>query len=277
VHEPGVTYEDSLHFITGPGYYAGHPNPTRANPNNSFDATNPQSPVTVGNPIESDFLVPGPQSLSRLVQFDPVAGQATVLRDGLPPMTRIVIDWQSRIAGIISPNPAAGAPGGVILVDPLNPANDRLLSDPAFPSLDLNLLDVDTDGTFVVGAPVDPLVFAGPVSSASIGSAGRLVLADRVRSPSADPTTPWQTRLPRARSRAPKMSIWDASSPAASVRCTHRLLRPEKCWRSAATSWISSTASIRRRRAGEHRGHRSGSRGGRTGLLQASCCRSTSR
>jgi uncharacterized repeat protein (TIGR01451 family) len=107
------------------------------------------------------FLVPGPQFLSRLVQFDPVAGQATLLRDGLPPMTRIVIDRQSRIAGIISPDPAAGAPGGVILVDPLNPANDRLLSDPAFPSLDLNLLDVDSDGTFVVGAPVDPLTFAG--------------------------------------------------------------------------------------------------------------------
>jgi uncharacterized repeat protein (TIGR01451 family) len=107
------------------------------------------------------FLLPGQQFLSRLVQFDPVAGQATVVRDGLPPMRRIVIDGQKRIAGIIPPDPAAGRPGGVILVDPLSPANDRILSDPAFPSLDLNLLDVDTDGTFVVGVPVDPLTFAG--------------------------------------------------------------------------------------------------------------------
>lgn len=120
------------------------------------------------------FLVPGPQLLSRLVQFDPAVGQATVLRDGLPPMTRIVMDRHGRIAGIIGPDPAAGAPGGVILVDPLNPANDRILSTPAFPSLDLNLLDVDTDGTFVVGAPVDPLTFAGTQNLVRIdpGTAG---------------------------------------------------------------------------------------------------------
>jgi uncharacterized repeat protein (TIGR01451 family) len=107
------------------------------------------------------FLLPGQQLLSRLVQFDPAVGQATVLRDALPPMTRIVIDRQKRIAGIVSPDPTAGAPGGVMLVDPLNPANDRLLSDPAFPVLDLDLLDVDRDGTFVVGVPADPLTFAG--------------------------------------------------------------------------------------------------------------------
>jgi glucose/arabinose dehydrogenase len=62
VNEPGVTYEDSLHFVTGPGYYAGHPNPTRAYTGNTFNTTNPQSPVTVGDPIESTFLVPGPQN-----------------------------------------------------------------------------------------------------------------------------------------------------------------------------------------------------------------------
>ncbi|MEX2111561.1 MAG: malectin domain-containing carbohydrate-binding protein [Pirellulales bacterium] len=61
-NEPGTTYGDGLHYITGPGYYGGHPNPTRSNPNNTFNSSNPQSPVSVGNPIESDFRVPGPES-----------------------------------------------------------------------------------------------------------------------------------------------------------------------------------------------------------------------
>ncbi|HEX2476866.1 MAG TPA: thrombospondin type 3 repeat-containing protein, partial [Lacipirellulaceae bacterium] len=49
-----------MHFIPGPGFYFGHPNPTRSNPNNTFNASNPQSPVAlVGpNPIESDYLIP---------------------------------------------------------------------------------------------------------------------------------------------------------------------------------------------------------------------------
>jgi hypothetical protein len=62
VHEPGLSLNDSLHFITGPGYYAGHPNPTRANTANTFNTTNPQSPVTVGDPKESNYLTPGPQN-----------------------------------------------------------------------------------------------------------------------------------------------------------------------------------------------------------------------
>lgn len=59
INEPGVTYGDGLHLISGAGYYGGHPNPTRSNPLNTFNLMNPQSPVSVGNPIESDFLIPG--------------------------------------------------------------------------------------------------------------------------------------------------------------------------------------------------------------------------
>jgi hypothetical protein len=58
----GSTYGDSLHFINGQGYYGGHPNPTRSNPANTFNPTNPQSPVTTGNPIESDYRQPGAQN-----------------------------------------------------------------------------------------------------------------------------------------------------------------------------------------------------------------------
>jgi hypothetical protein len=57
--EPGVTHPDNLHFITGPGFYGGHPNPTRGNTANTFNASNPQSPVAASNPVECGYLVPG--------------------------------------------------------------------------------------------------------------------------------------------------------------------------------------------------------------------------
>jgi hypothetical protein len=63
--EPGATHQDNLHHVTGPGYYAGHPNPTRANMANTFNPANPQSPVTVNNPVECDYRQPsvsGPSS-----------------------------------------------------------------------------------------------------------------------------------------------------------------------------------------------------------------------
>jgi hypothetical protein len=58
VHEPGVFQNDSLHLITGKGYYAGHANPTRGNKKNTFNSTNPQSPVVVANPVECDERTP---------------------------------------------------------------------------------------------------------------------------------------------------------------------------------------------------------------------------
>lgn len=55
----GATHGDGLHYISGEGYYGGHPNPTRSNTDNTFNDSNPQSPVSVGNPIESDYRKPG--------------------------------------------------------------------------------------------------------------------------------------------------------------------------------------------------------------------------
>ncbi|MFL5767112.1 MAG: kelch repeat-containing protein [Actinomycetota bacterium] len=57
--EPGSFSDDSLHLITGPGYYAGHPNPTRGSTANTFGG---QSPVPSGNPIECDYQLPGADS-----------------------------------------------------------------------------------------------------------------------------------------------------------------------------------------------------------------------
>jgi hypothetical protein len=58
IKEPGTTQADTLHLISGPGYYGGHPNPTRANTANTFNA-NGQSPVPSGKPVECDFRFPG--------------------------------------------------------------------------------------------------------------------------------------------------------------------------------------------------------------------------
>jgi hypothetical protein len=57
-NEPGTGGPDHLHLVTGSGYYAGHPNPTRANMNNKFNPSSPQSPVSVANPIECDYQSP---------------------------------------------------------------------------------------------------------------------------------------------------------------------------------------------------------------------------
>jgi hypothetical protein len=54
-NEPGVTDVDTLHLLA-PGYYGGHPNPTRGNKQNTFDG---QSPVETANPVECDYRSPG--------------------------------------------------------------------------------------------------------------------------------------------------------------------------------------------------------------------------
>jgi hypothetical protein len=62
VVEGGQTYGDGLHLITGPGYYGGHPNPVRGNTANTFNASNPQSPVQVpANPVECNYQIPESQ------------------------------------------------------------------------------------------------------------------------------------------------------------------------------------------------------------------------
>jgi hypothetical protein len=59
-HEPGVSYPDQLQLVTT-GFYAGHPDPTRANRANTFDPKNPQSPVSIADPRQGNYLVPATQ------------------------------------------------------------------------------------------------------------------------------------------------------------------------------------------------------------------------
>lgn len=58
INEAGTTDPDSLHFVTGPGYYGGHPNPTRGNSSNTFNSP-AQSPILAENGIECDYRAPG--------------------------------------------------------------------------------------------------------------------------------------------------------------------------------------------------------------------------
>ena len=53
-----ATHFDNFHLIAGPGYYGGHPNPTRANRSNTFDGLSP-IPEGLENPVECQFLIPG--------------------------------------------------------------------------------------------------------------------------------------------------------------------------------------------------------------------------
>ncbi|QDU89508.1 Di-glucose binding within endoplasmic reticulum [Pirellulimonas nuda] len=64
----GVSAPDQLHYIPALGFFAGHVNPTRANANNTFNTSNPQSPVittvdgapvSLENPGEFPMLEPG--------------------------------------------------------------------------------------------------------------------------------------------------------------------------------------------------------------------------
>ncbi len=57
-NEPGTTQAEALHLVKGPGYYGGHPNPTRGNRANTFNADG-QSPVTTADPVECDYRTPG--------------------------------------------------------------------------------------------------------------------------------------------------------------------------------------------------------------------------
>ena len=50
----GGTHSDQLHLVSK-GYYAGHPNPTRGNKNNTFNASNPQTPIE-GPAIPADCV-----------------------------------------------------------------------------------------------------------------------------------------------------------------------------------------------------------------------------
>ena len=125
--EPGNTSPDSLHFVSGQGYYGGHPNPTRANILNTFNPSNPQSPVSVSNPIECD-LQHGNES-SALTTFGP--------------STNGLVEYRASNFG--------GAMQGNLLAASWNNSIQRLVLDDS----GSELIDKDTLFANVGGLPLD--------------------------------------------------------------------------------------------------------------------------
>ena len=68
-NDAGTTQAEALHLVQGPDHYGGHPNPTRGNRANTFNA-NGQSPVSTANPVECDYRVPGTAANGSLTTFN---------------------------------------------------------------------------------------------------------------------------------------------------------------------------------------------------------------
>lgn len=62
IQDGGNNDDDVLQYITGEGYYGGHPNPTRGSLSNTFNTATPQSPVSVADPVECSYISSGNES-----------------------------------------------------------------------------------------------------------------------------------------------------------------------------------------------------------------------
>jgi hypothetical protein len=146
-NEPGVDQPESLHLLQGPSYYGGHPNPTRGNMSNTFNA-NEQSPVTRANPIECDYQSPGAANLS-LTTF-------SASTNGLTEYTA------SNFGGAMKGNLLAASFDNTIYRIKLNSTGDGIMSKQA-------LFSNVGDGTLDVTARGDTARFPGTIWVANIG------------------------------------------------------------------------------------------------------------
>ncbi len=62
LQDGGNNDDDVLQFISGEGYYGGHPNPTRGSRSNTFNTGTPQSPVSVADPAQCTYITSGNES-----------------------------------------------------------------------------------------------------------------------------------------------------------------------------------------------------------------------
>ena len=132
ISEPGTDQADSLHRITGPGYYGGFPNPTRGNRANTFNTTDPQSPVPAADPIEC--VSRGPTNNGSIAQIDaPTVGMAEYTAS----------NFGGQMKGDLL---VAGFLGGIYRVD-LSPDGQSVLGTPMlFPDAGVNPIDVAVRG-----------------------------------------------------------------------------------------------------------------------------------
>jgi glucose/arabinose dehydrogenase len=126
--EPGHYDPDTLHLVRRGGYY-GHPNPTRGNRENTFNADR-QSPAPEANPIECDYRRPA--------ERDPVAVFRTST-NGLAEYTA------SNFGGALRGDLLAASLDGNVYRVKLDPAGTRALRKQALFTL-VTPLDVTAQG-----------------------------------------------------------------------------------------------------------------------------------
>src|SRR5215218_9215125 len=147
-NEPGMNQPESLHLAQGPDHYGGHPNPTRGNMSNTFNADNPQSPVTKDNAIECDYQSPGAKNGS-LTTF-------SASTNGLTEYTA------SNFGGAMKGDLLAASFDDKIYRIKLNSTGDGVVSKQAlFSNVGTNTLDVTARG--------DTQRFPGTIWVAEIG------------------------------------------------------------------------------------------------------------
>ena len=110
-----VSLQDNLHVVTA-GFYGGHPNPTRASTSNTFNGSNPQSPVPSGDARQCDYEEPGtdgslaqfPQSTNGLCEYR-ASNLGNALKGNLLAVSfsnevhRIVLDGAGTAATLVEP------------------------------------------------------------------------------------------------------------------------------------------------------------------------------
>ena len=135
-----ATHNDNLHLITGPGYYGGHPNPTRANRSNTFDGLSP-IPEGLENPIECEFLIPGIE--------DGAIALNSASTNGLAEYTATNFDGQ------LTGNIIATAYDGNVLRLSLNSSGDQVIEQ--------NVLFTSLSGPLGITAQGDDGPFPGTI------------------------------------------------------------------------------------------------------------------
>ena len=145
---PGLWAADGLHYVPGPGYYGGHPNPVRGNPAGSpFGAA-----VPVANPVECDYQESGtedasiasfPASTNGIDEYTPTN------LDGLLTGNLFTISWDGTLSRVV-----------------LTPTGeDAVLNQPFIPDIGVLPLDVTIPG---VGDPFPGTVWVIDWSTGAI-------------------------------------------------------------------------------------------------------------
>jgi hypothetical protein len=149
-HEPGTTDPDTLHLVTQ-GYYGGHPNPTRGNMLNTFNA-NGQSPVSASNPVECDYRAPG-------------AGRGELAT--FPASTNGLAEYTaSNFGGALSGDLlAAGFDNAIYRIDLSSSGTSVLSAQPLFSSVGSLPLDVTAAGD---NGPFPGTIWVGDIATSAI-------------------------------------------------------------------------------------------------------------